>query len=154
MSAAWISVIGSAVTAIAAFGSVVLPEPDLEARVTAYASADILRGFRQCRRLLTAPSGQRDTAGDVAWAARILGDDIREELRIGRELSEPLASRLWYEWAGLRGILDSAAGRRHSLRGGRLLEGERLLEQGEDAAFTWRSDGHRASDVPPGEPPP
>ena len=123
MAAAWISVIGSAVTAIAAFGGVVLaqratrmrdldsrvwesrsgptktswggswqpvmpqtprprsamraggrlgfgdqvrallPTPDLEARVTAYASADILRGFRQCLRLLTSPSRRRDAAG-------------------------------------------------------------------------------------------
>jgi hypothetical protein len=209
MAAAWISVIGSAVTAIAAFGGVVLaqratrmrdldsrvwesrsrayedlvgwilatshaadastpvgdasgpapqlsgdqvrallPAPDLEARVTAYASADILRSFRQCRRLLTSPSGRRDAAGDLAWAARILGDDIREELRIGRELREPVASRLQYEWAGLRSIVVSAAGRRHAPRG------DRLLEQQNGAGFSWRSDVHGAAGAQPGEPPP
>jgi hypothetical protein len=207
MAVAWISVIGSAVTAIAAFGGVVLaqratrmrdldgriwesrsrayedlmrwmlatsyaidglmpaddagglrpqlsddqarallPEPDLEARVTAYASAGVLRDFRQCRRLLASPSGRRDTAQDVAWAARSLGDGIREELRTGRELREPLAFRLQYEWLGLRSIPALAFGRRHAS------PRDRLLEQEGDAGFTWRSDVDGAANGQRGEP--
>ena len=137
MAAAWTSVIGSAVTAVAALGGVMLAQratrtrdldsriwaPDLEARVTAYASTDILPGFRHCQWLLASPPG-RDTAGDVAWAARTLGDDIRDELRTGRELREPLAFRLQDKREILRGILVPAAGRRHAPHAGRLLQQE------------------------------
>jgi hypothetical protein len=207
MATAWISVIGSAVTAIAAFGGVLLaqratrvrdldsrvwesrsrayedlmrwilaishaidgltpaddasgqppqlsddqaralqPAPDLEARVTAYASADILRDFRQCRRLLASPYGRRDIAGEVAWAARSLGDDIREELRTGRELQEPVAFRLLDQWEILRSIL--APGRRHAPRG------HRLLEQEDGTGFTWSSDVHGTTDAQPTTLPP
>ncbi len=209
MAAAWISVIGSAVTAIAALGGVLLaqratrtrdrdsriwesrsvayvdlmqwilatsrtlddltpvddasgrpsrlsddqarallPAPDLEARVTAYASAEILRAFRQCQTLLASPSRTRDTAREVAWAARLLRDDMRDELRIGRELREPLALRLWFQWAGLRDIPASAAARRHAPRGIRLLERE------DDSVFTWRSDAPGAANAQPGDRPP
>jgi hypothetical protein len=209
MAAAWISVIGSAVTAIAALGGVMLaqrasrmrdldsriwesrsrayedlmrwilatshtidglmpaddasrqppqlsvdqarallPAPDLEARVTAYASAEILRDFRQCVRLLASPSGRRDTAGDVAWAARGLGDDIRAELRTGREQQDPHAFRLQYQWEILRGVLTPAPGRRHARRGHSLLEHE------DDAGFTWRSDAYGTTAKQPDEPPP
>jgi hypothetical protein len=41
-----------------------LPAPDLEARVTAYASTDILRGFRHCQRLLASPPRQGGAAAD------------------------------------------------------------------------------------------
>jgi hypothetical protein len=192
MATAWISVIGSAVTAVAALGGVMLaqratrardldgriwecrswayedlmhwilatsravdvsvpggeadgrapglsgdqarallPAPDLEARVTAYASTDILRGFRHCQRLLTSPPRQGGAASDVAWAARTLGDDIRDELRTGRELQEPLTFRLQDKWENLRGTLARDAGRRPRP------PADRLLEQGDDDGFTW-----------------
>jgi hypothetical protein len=207
MATAWISVIGSAVTAIAAFGGVILaqratrmrdldgriwesrsrayedlmrwilatrhavdgmpadvsgqppqlsedqaralmPAPDLEARVTAYASGDILRDFRGCLMLLASASGRRDTARDVAGAARSLSDDIREELRTGRELRVPLAFRLQWEWLGLRSVPALAFGGRRALRG------DRLMEQEDAPGFTWRSDVHGAADAQPGDPPP
>ncbi len=108
-----------------------LPAPDLKARVTAYASTDILRGFHQCQRLLVSPPGRGDAAGDVAWAARTLGDDIRDELRTGRELREPLPFRLGDKWGVLRGTLVPAAGRRPAP------PADRLLEQRDDDGFTW-----------------
>jgi hypothetical protein len=208
MDAAWISVIGSAVTAVAAFGGVLLaqratrmrdldsriwesrsrayedlmrwilttshaidpllpagnasgqppqlsddqarallPAPDLEARITAYASGEILWDFRQCRRLLASPSG-RDTAREVARTARSLGDDIRAELRTGRELREPIAFRLRYEWMGWRGILDSPALRWRAARRDRFLEREHA------AGFTWRSDAQGTAATQPGDAPP
>jgi len=110
---------------------VLLPAPDLAARVTAYASADILRGFRHRQRLLASPPGRGDTAGDVAWAARTLGDDIGEELRTGRELRDPLAFRLRDKWEILYGILVPAAERRPASHA------DRLLEQEDDGGFTW-----------------
>lgn len=99
--------------------------------MTAYASADVLRGFRQCQRLLASPPGQQGTAGDVTWAVRTLGDDIRDELRTGPEIRDPVVFRLWDQWGILRGILASAAGRRPAP------PADRLLEQGDDDGFTW-----------------
>lgn len=71
-----------------------LPSPDLEARVTAYASAAVLRDFRRCCNLLSRPSQRRDTSEDALLAVSGLGDDIRKELRTGREQMEPLAFRI------------------------------------------------------------
>lgn len=161
MAAAWVSVIGSAVTAIAAFGGVLLaqratrvrdlegriwerrsgvyeelvkwvlaishavddlpsadgkageqpelsgeqarallPSPDLEARVTAYASAAILRDFRLCCRLLSS-TGVRNALSAVGS----LGDEIRRELRTRREQQEPLAFRILTAWEVARVVL-------------------------------------------------
>lgn len=182
VAAAWISVIGSAVTAIAAFGGVLLaqratrmrdlegriwerrsgvyeelvrwvlvidhavddlpqvggkagealklsdeqarvllPSPDLEARVTAYASAAILRDFRRCSRLLGS-SGRQDRTQDALWAVSSLGDDIRRELRTGREQQEPLAFRISDAWAVARIVLLPSPRRWRALRRYRRLD--------------------------------
>jgi hypothetical protein len=178
VAAAWISVIGSAVTAIAAFGGVLLaqratrtrdlegriwerrsgvyeelvkwvlvinraaddlpsagespefsdeqarallPSPDLEARVTAYASAQILRDFRHCCRLLSS-SGRRNRTQDALWAVSGLGDDIRRELRTGREQQEPLAFRISDAWMLARIVLLPSPRRLRAWRRHRLLD--------------------------------
>lgn len=74
-----------------------LPSPHLEARVTAYTSAAILRDFRRCCWLLSS-SGRQDRTRDAVWAVSGLGDDIRRELRTGREQQEPLAFRISAAW--------------------------------------------------------
>ena len=186
VAAAWISVIGSAVTAIAAFGGVLLaqrstrmrdlegriwerrsgvyeelmkwvlvisrtadsqpsaggkageppelsddqarallPSPDMEARVTAYASAPILRDFRRCCRLLSS-SGRQNRTQDALWAVSGLGDDIRRELRTGREQQEPLAFRISSAWMLARIVLLPSPRRLRAWRR------HRLLDQGDD----------------------
>lgn len=98
-----------------------LPSPDLEARVTAYASAEILRGFRRCRWLLGA-SGRHDSIGDALWAVRGLGDDIRRELRTGREQQDPLALRILDAWAVARIVLLPSPRRWRAWRRSRCLD--------------------------------
>ena len=72
--------------------------------MTAYASAAILRDFRRCSRLLGS-SGRQDRTQDALWAVSSLGDDIRRELRTGREQQDPLALRIYDAWAVARIVL-------------------------------------------------
>lgn len=196
VDAAWVSVIGSAVTAIAAFGGVMLaqratrmrdlevriwesrsrvyeelvrwalvishavddlppagpggephlsegqarallPAPELEARVTAYASAAILREFRRCCFLLSRPPGRRDMALDALMAVSSLGDDIRKELRTGREQQEPLAFRISVAWTAARVVMFP------SPRRWRSWHGYRRLEQDDDVLLLASQDTMR-----------
>jgi hypothetical protein len=63
-----------------------LPQsPDLQARVTASASAAILKDFRRCIMLSRQPAATGQGPGCPLAAVGSLGDDIRRGPRTGRE---------------------------------------------------------------------